>query len=323
MTHKLLRTMVPALVFGLGMGVVAQPVYATPEGQDELILHTSAPQKSGETIISITAQWRTDKTLRYEATGLTFINGLSESTPDDAASVAHKLGNALKEGMEKQYPSWRGIIVTEDGGSVSFKNKEGHSLTEITIRDFTNQVLTSETNGATFAADGVQIGVDLVAADSVSHSPFLVEKSKKAFKATGGGIEITVGDKAPVKIETKNRSSEQIEKDIASKTSGSFSRSTIVPNTNDGDARNVQPFDRGEVLFSSLAAKKLTINITDPSVAVLMKYKYKDENADPGAQLAGWAATIIFSLAGLGVLYFFFKAMTKKEEGEEKKEGEE
>ena len=54
-----------------------------------------------------------------------------------------------------------------------------------------------------------------------------------------------------------------------------------------------------------------------------MKYKYKDENADPGAQLAGWAATIIFSLAGLGVLYFFFKAMTKKEEGEEKKEGEE
>ena len=88
---------------------------------------------------------------------------------------------------------------------------------------------------------------------------------------------MTMGNKTAL-IDTTNKALPAIEQALARKLGGSFSSSPIYPSSADGDKRNVKEFDKGEVQFSSLREKSFTIDLKDPSIAVITKYKFKDEN---------------------------------------------
>lgn len=268
----------------VGAGILMHPAQAgTPEGKNTLRIHTGRPLKSGETIVSVTARWRIDESLQYGSTGLTFINGPDHKSPDDGNSVARKVGGALKEGMIKQYPKWRGVVLSynEDinDPQLVLKNKEGMSFTELTFRDYTNQKFTSEIGGQSFASDGVQFSIDIAESKAVDVTPLWAPAttSKSTFRAEGGGIDVSIGSKT-ASIDTANKTTSEIEKSLAGTLGGVFSTSPLYPKTEDADARNIKPFDKGELQFRTSSAKSFTIDINDPSLGIITKYKFKDDN---------------------------------------------
>ena len=297
----------------LAIGLCARTTYATPAGEDQIWIDLGTTHKVGESIYSITAQWRIDGGLKYESTGLTFSNGPDTERPDDGPSLAKKLVSALNEGMIKQYPSWRGVNVHQGGKNnrLIMENKKGFAFTRFTLRDFTNQKFTVGTHQSSFAAAQLQFSLDFVDANSVNFTPMFAGAAVKTadFRAAGGGITITAGKKKTVTIDTANKSLSEIEREIATQLSGfsaHASTTSLVPDTTDRDARNIKPFDGGEVQFPGYSQETLTVEIADQSIGLISKYKFKfaDEDVNttnPFIVAAGVLA--VFGMIGYYVLW--------------------
>ena len=265
---------------------------ATPKDFESLLINAGEPTIKGESAISISVLWRIDDKMRYSGTGLTFTYGSETRKPDTAVSMASKMVTSIKESMMAQEPSWRGAeveqITSSDGSktaALKVTNKQGHSLNEFVIRDYANQQSVSYQVKPAFAEVGVTAAIDIVTLgeDDGGSNPFLKKEKKdsQAKKATGGGVDIAVGDRDSVSIKTVNLTTEEIENKLASALSSSggyVSKNQIFEDVTDGTTRNVKPFDGREVQFKSLSGNTFKISVKDPSIAAIIKLKYPDEN---------------------------------------------
>jgi hypothetical protein len=298
---------------------------STPQDIESLIIKTGKPTISSESAISASVLWRIDDKMRYSGTGLTFINGSDTKKPDTAVSVASKMVTSVKEGMMSQEPSWRGAIVEQSVSSngekiaeLKVSNKQGHSLNEFVIRDYSNQESVSYQVKPAFSADGVNIAIDMVYTESADGSnPFLsVKKKKKNKTANGGGIEITIADRGSVFVETANLSIEDIEQKLASALSSSggyVSSSQLFEDVKDGTTRNVKAFDGREIQFKSLSGNSIKISVKDPSISAILKFKYPDEN-NTMSDIPMPLVLLLLALVVGGIGYFFWKSQLNAEQ---------
>ena len=270
------------VIFGLGMGASTQQSQAAiPAGQDELRIHTGAPEKEGESIVSISVYWRMKDGLLTGSTGLAFIKGPDLPKPDDANSIARRIGDGLISGMAYKRPSLRGLtanaIKDAEDPYVTIKNKQGISFNQMTLRDFTNQKFTVEIGGPSFSAKGIEIAIDMTDFASVANVVINESATKQSFRAQGGGIEISIGNEKSVKIDTRTKTLPEIERVIASKLRGTFSTSALYPaRTEKRDRKNIKPFDGGEVHLGRISVKTITFDVSDPSLGVITKFKFQD-----------------------------------------------
>ncbi len=254
---------------------------------DELRIYTGAPQKNGESFISISGRWVMSDGLETGFTGLAFVNGPDQPKPDTAASVAKKVAKSVARGMAYMRGSIRGITATviKDGEKPGYeiKNKKGISLSSLVIRDFTNDQFTAETGSDSFSASGVKVAFDLAESDIVAQAVVNYSGPSKTFRASGGGIDISIGKKKLVTVKTANKTTEQIEKDLARAIGGKFSSSSLFPvKTEKRDRKNIRPFDGGEVHLNSISAKSYTVEVKDPSIGLITKYQFKEAAQDSG-----------------------------------------
>lgn len=288
---------------------------ATPYGRDQIRVHTGEAGKPGDTLFALTSRWRIDGDVTYESTGITFVSGAERPKPTTGPGVAKKLAIAMSDGMIKQYPSWRGVEAVNVPGQpeMTISNKEGFSLFKVTFRDYTNGKMTYDLHGKSFSAAKVAVGVDIVYSAAVEYLAAFANVEEKMTEATGGGIDISVDGGQTISVATQGKTTEQIEQAIASKlSSGQISTSVLYDHTTDGDARNSKPYDGSSVHFLNLPAKSITIQVNDPSLGALMKFKFPDEDAP-----FSLVKPIQFSLLGgavIALLWFFFGFKPKEEE---------
>ncbi|MEO1866682.1 MAG: hypothetical protein ABGX69_00670 [Methylococcales bacterium] len=288
---------------------------ATPYGRDQIRIHTGEAGKPGDTLFALTSRWRIDGDVTYESTGITFVSGAERPKPTTGPGVAKKLAIAMSDGMIKQYPSWRGVEAVNVPGQpeMTISNKEGFSLFKVTFRDYTNGKMTYDLHGQSFSAAKVAVGVDIVYSAAVEYLAAFANVEEKMTEATGGGIDISVDGGQTISVATQGKTTEQIEQAIASKlSSGQISTSVLYDHTTDGDARNSKPYDGSSVHFLNLPAKSITIQVNDPSLGALMKFKFPDEDAP-----FSLVKPIQFSLlagAVIALLWFFFGFKPKEEE---------
>ena len=265
----------------LSASAVFQPVLAvtTPADQDTLRIHTSLPKKASDSLFSYTAEWRIDEGELYRTTGLSFLNSAKIDPNASPAAITKKLVTAMKDGMIQLDPNWRGINLTQpqDQAELTIANKKGYSLTTVTVRDYSNQQLSFDIGNKNFNADGVQVAIDVVLAADVEYLDGF--SSKRSPLASQGEIEIVVDGLKPIQVKTDGKTTKQIEEDIARQLAGAkLSEFSLYPNLSSSDTRNNKPFDNSEVQLLNLAAKSISINVTDPAVGTLVKFKFKDDN---------------------------------------------
>ena len=266
-----------ALSFSLfSSAVLFQPalaIPATPAGQDVLHIHTGVPQRHHDSLFSYTAEWRMDDGEVYRSTGISFLKAAQNDTAVTGATIARKILTALKDGMIQLDPNWRGVTVVQppEQAEVVIANKNGFSLTTVTVRDYSNQPLSYNLDNKSFQQDGVQIGLDLMYSAEV--------ESKKSLVASTGEIEIGIDDQKPLIIKTDGKTTKQLEEEIARQLPGAhFSDKPLYDGMVSNDTRNNKPFDGGEVQLPHFAGKSIHIFINDPALGVLTKFKFKDEN---------------------------------------------
>jgi len=292
-----------------------QVAYATPYGRDQIRVHTGEPGKPGDSLFALTSRWRIDGDVTYESTGITFVSGVERPKPTTGPGVAKKLAIAMSDGMIKQYPGWRGVEAANVPGQaeMTVSNKEGFSLYKVTFRDYTNGKMTYDLHGQSFGAAKVAVAVDIVYSAAVEYLAAFSDVSKKTEAASGGGIDILIDGGRTISVATQGKTTEQIEQAIASKlSSGQISSSALYDHTTDGDARNSKPYDGGSVHFLTLPAKSITIQVNDPSLGVLMKFKFPDEDAP-----ISFVKPVQYGLVGgavITLLWFFFGFKPKEEE---------
>lgn len=285
----------------------------TPAEQDILRIHTSLPKKASHALFSYTAEWRVDNGDLFRATGISFLNAAKLDENSTAALITKKLHTSLKDGLMQLEPIWRGITVNQpqDQGEIDIANKAGYSLTSVTIRDYTNQALSYDLGHKTFSAEGVEIAIDLVLATDVEYIEGFT--TKRTDTASQGDIEIHIDQQKPVLIKTDGKTTHQLEAEIAKQLANArISNTPLVPSFLSNYDKNNKPFDGSEVQLGHLAAKSISIDIRDPELGVLTKFKYKDENSsvkvvDPMIMLPG-LVIVSFLTAG----YFLYKNSRKK-----------
>ncbi|MEQ1619885.1 MAG: hypothetical protein ABL919_00670 [Methylococcales bacterium] len=288
-----------------------QPAFAaaTPAAQDNLRIHTSAPKKASDSLFASAVEWRIDDNELYRSNGISFLN----STVTDGATAAKKLTTGLIDGMIELYPSWRGITVNhaKDKPELTIANKAGFSITTITIKDYTNQNLSYDLVDKSFSTEGVQIGIDLVYAADVEYLEGF--STKKAQTASQGTIKVQIEGQPPVEIKTDGKTTHELEVELAKQLATShLSEIPLFPVLIGGDTRNNKSFDAGEVQLLNLAAKSIAIDVSDPSLGVITKFKFKDENAT--IKVLNPMSMLLIAL-GLGILaggYFWYQGRHKK-----------
>ncbi|CAD6881019.1 hypothetical protein [Methylomonas albis] len=300
-THKLALAL--SLVSSLLLCQTADAV-TTPADQDKLRMHTSMPRRTSDSLFSYTAEWRIDDGELYRSTGLSFLNAhkFDEAAP---SAVTKKLLTSMKDGMIQLDPNWRGITITQppEQAELTIANKNGYSLTTVTVRDYSNQGLRFDLADKSFSADGVQVALDLVFSADVEYLDGF--SSKKALTASQGEIEIKIDDQKPIHIKTDGKTTRELEQEIAKQLSiAQLAETPLYPGMVSNDTRNNKPFDGSEVQFLNLAAKSIAIDINDPALGVLAKFKFKDENhsvkvVEPRFMLGALALTVI-----LAIVYF-------------------
>lgn len=298
----------------LAAGVTSQPTSAvtTPAEQDKLRIHTSLPKKASDSLFSYTVEWRVDEGEMFRAVGLSFLNAAKIDSANPGI-VAKKLVTAIKDGMVQLDPNWRGISAsqTQDQPELTVSNKEGYSLTTVTVKDYTNQAMRYDMLDKSFNSEGVQIAIDLVLAADVEY----LEKfsAKKGQNASQGAIEITIDGQKPVHIATDGKTTREIESEIAQQlTDSQVSELPLFPSLVGKDTRNNKPFDGSEVQLLNPVAKSITIDVTDPALGVLTKFKFKDENHsvkvfEPRFML------IFLALASVGAAGYFWYTNFRKQ----------
>ncbi|MGR9107472.1 MAG: hypothetical protein ACU843_11140 [Gammaproteobacteria bacterium] len=276
----------------VALGIFAPVLYGgVPAGQDELRIYPGDPQNRGESIVSISGRWTTDDGLQTGFTALTFLNGSDRPKPDNAKSVAKKVAISVKRGMAYLGSATRGLAVEFDQQAERpryvIKNRENFSVSKITVRDYINDKYTTEIAGKSFGQQGVKVSLDLTEAASVGKVVINAAASEpENFRAEGGGIEITIGDGKPVMLETKSKSPEEIERELAAKLGGRFSTSPLFPDEREKrDEKNIKPFDGGEVQLENLATNAFTIEVKDPSLGMINRYQFRESESGGGG---GW-----------------------------------
>lgn len=306
---KLIAPLRLALLLALlSGGTFVQPAFAeaTPAARDTLRLHTGTPKKDSDALFSYTLEWRLDDEELYRVTGMSFLNAQKLDSDASPGRVAKKLVTAVKDGMIQLDPHWRGVTITQPGDEPELvvSNKAGYSLTSAVFRDYSNQVLGFDLQGKNFNADGVQAAIDLVYAADVDYLDGFT--SRKDQTASTGNIEIRIDEQDPIQIKTDGKTSRELEAEIARQLmQAQLSETTLVPHIINKDKRNNKPFDGSEVRLSNLAAKSLRIEVNDPNLGVLVKFKFKDENhsvkvAEPRFMMAALAVAV-----GGGLFYFW------------------
>ncbi len=109
------------------------------------------------------------------------------------------------------------------------------------------------------------------------------------------------------------KTTKQIEQEIASAMGPAvLSSQPLYPNLKDRDDRNNKPFDGSEIQLLNLSANSVTIDINDPSVGILTKFKYSDNNQS--TDLFGDPVTIValFGLLALGYIGYIWIQNRKK-----------
>lgn len=255
------------------------------------------------------------------SSSLIVVDGPKTKRPADAKKITKKLAKALNVSMNDHDPRMRGLVIStnekDDEPQLIIQNKDGNDLTDITIRDYTNQEFTVESKGKSFASDQVKLSLDIVDSSAVEYvDNFLVKEKKNTnFQASGGGLEIVSPSKEKITIKTKGLGLADIEKAIARETGGKLQTAALVPNPESRDTRNIKPFDGGEVRFPSLNEKSLTIKINDPSLGIITRFQFPVATS---ASVGGSSSNkkwifIILILAGIGGYLFY--ARKPKEDG--------
>lgn len=307
-TDMKLITRIPLALALLASSLSFQSAYAvtTPAAQNKLRIHTSLPKKAGESLFSYTATWQQDGGKLYHSTGMSFLDANKTDESTATAKIAKKLASSIKESMIRLDPSWRGLVVDQPQERAEFilSNKAGYALTSLVFRDYTNQALSFDLVDKSFNAEAVQSAFDLVLAADVEYlDKFSAQKSKTA---SGGEIEIRIDHQKPIQIKTDGKTTLELETEIARQLAGAkLSETTLVTSQIGKDTRNIKPFDGSEIQLLNLAAKSVSIDITDPSLGVLVKFKFKDEtpaiNAEPRFML------ILLGLLGLMLAGYFWR----------------
>lgn len=301
-----------ALSLAVLSGTVIQPVGAatTPAEQDKLRIHTGIPQKSSDSLFSYSPEWRIDDGELYRTTGISFLNSVKF---DNAAAVAKKLVTSIKDSMIQLDPHWRGINIVQpqDQPELVISNKAGYSLTSVMVKDYSNQPLSFDLDGKRFNEAGAQLAIDLVLAAEVEYLDNF--SSLKDQTASGGEIEIAVDQQAPVMMKTDGKTTKELEQDIAKHLAGAaMSQTSLLPHIINKDTRNNKPFDGSEVQLANLAAKTLRIGIRDPSLGVLAKFKFPDENHSVKVSEPRTMAYGLGALMAAGIGYFIYISRRKQ-----------
>lgn len=257
----------------------ANAITTTPAEQDKLQVHVSVPKRMQDSLFSYSVEWRIDDNELYRSTGISFLNAAKQDANSSDVFIAKKLLTSFKDGMIQLDPNWRGVTITQpqDQPELVIANKTGYSITTITFRDYSNQVLSYDLAGKTFTDEGVQIGIDMVLTADVEYVEGYT--TKKAEYASQGEVIVHIDGEKTVHVKTDGKTTRQIEDEIALQLGSShLSIKPLYEGLVSTDTRNNKPFDGSEVQLLNLAAKSISIEVTDPALGVLTKFKFKDEN---------------------------------------------
>lgn len=284
---------------------------STPAERERLRIHTGAPKKAGESLFSYTAEWRQDGGKLYHSTGMAFLDANKSDELTNPVAIAKKLATSMKDGMTQLYPNWRGLNVEQphEQAALLLSNKAGYALTTMVVRDYTNQAMSFDLVDKNFNTEAVQLAFDLVLAADVEYlDKFSAQKSKTAGH---GEIEIKVDGQKPIQIKTDGKTTREIEAEIARHLNlAKLSETTLVTSQANKDTRNIKPFDGSEVQLLNLAAKSVAIDVNDPSLGVLVKFKFKEDTADASAE-----PSLLFGalgLIGLAAGAYFWREKRKR-----------
>ncbi|NOQ63455.1 MAG: hypothetical protein GQ582_02955 [Methyloprofundus sp.] len=285
-------------------------IQASPANTQQLELQTSESKRTGETALSYLVSWRKGESRLYNANGLTFISGTEMAAPTSSSEVAYKLTKALNGAIDHDSPHLRGAIATNKQSTLSVSNRDGFDLARITVRDYSNQELEYSLAGKSFNAAKVDIAIDVVYSAAVEYIRGFSTGIKQ--EAAGGFIGVTIDSNTPIKIMTKGKTSEQIEKELAAAIGAKahFSSSPIFPNFEQIRSKNYKSFDGGEVQISDLKARRIMIDVNDSGLGVLTKFDFTnvEKPVDMASNLPYIIALLLASIFG----YLFFTARKKK-----------
>lgn len=273
--HRILLLLV-ALLTGASFNHAVSA--ATPVNHERLRIHTGLPKKAGDALFAYSPEWRIDGGEVYRITAMSFLNA-NKVDSNDPTSITKKLATVAKDGWIQLDPKLRGITLTqiEDKPALLISNKAGFSLTTVLFKDYTNQTLSYDLVDQSFSAAGVELAIDLVYAADVDYLDNF--SSKKAQHAEHGSIEVVIDGHAPIVIKTDGKTTRELEHDIARQLNGAkTSETSLIPHIINKDKRNNKPFDGSEIQLSKLDAKRISISVDDPSLGVLTKFKYPDDN---------------------------------------------
>lgn len=282
---------------------------AAPKGADQLRIQTSAPKRTVETAFSSIVAWKNEQGHVNKANGLTFIKGTKAKKTTTGEETARKFASAINGGINYEAPHDRGAIAEHNKGKneVIINNRAGFDLIRITTRDYTNQELQYNIPNKSFSEVSVDIAIDLVYSAAVEYIDNFASDIK--LKPAGGFVTVTIDNKAPIKLTTDGKTTRQLETELAQAigSNASFSMIPLYPNFTELKSRNYKSFDGGEVQLSGLNAKSITIDINDPGLGVLTKFRFPDLNnkeSEPGNMLY---IVILLLAAGLGYVFYIRK----------------
>jgi len=270
-----------AILFSLlAVAVYCEPAQAvvTPAGKDHLRIHTGMPKRHSDSLFAYTVEWRKDGGELYRSTGISFLNA-NKLDPQQPILITKKIVTAMKDGLIPLDPGWRGLTINQpqDQTELTLANKQGFSFTNIIVRDYSNQEISFDNNGASFNHDHIDVALDVVFSADVEYLDGF--SSKKSQRASQGEIIVTIDQHEPVHIKTDGKTSQEIEQELAKHINGAkFGDKPLFPMLTNLDTRNNKPFDGGEVDLLNSAVKTIKLDVTDPSLGVLSKFKYPDDN---------------------------------------------
>lgn len=92
------------------------------------------------------------------------------------------------------------------------------------------------------------------------------------------------------------------------------SGSPIVPDAEDQTMlRNIAAFDGSEVQFMNLQGQSITVDVNDPSLGVITKFRLKDPGGSASKAISNYLIPLL-AVIGLGA-YFLKDRFLKKREG--------
>jgi hypothetical protein len=134
----------------------------------------------------------------------------------------------------------------------------------------------------------------------------------KSQTASQGQINVQLDQQPPVQIKTDGKTTVELEKELAQALmQASLGNSALVPHIVNKDTRNNKPFDGSEVQLLNLAAKRVSIEVTDPSLGVLMKFKFKDDNSTVKVAEPRFMMGVFGVLIALVLGYFVVRSRKK------------